>query len=163
MGKRGPPPKPTKLKKLEGTYRKDRAAGGGEEMAPAPGTPIRPKWLDAEAKREWDRVVPQLAELGVLADIDGSMLADYCAAHALAVKAAAQYQREGLMLRTPFGPQKHPMIKVAQEARGQARLLAGEFGLSPSARSRVKLKEKPPETDPTEAFLFDGPKLVKPA
>lgn len=160
MGRRGPPPKPSKLKKLEGTFRKDRAAGG-TEMVPAAGVPVRPSWLDPEAKKEWARIVPQLAQLGVLTDIDGSMLADYCAAHSLAVKAAKQYQREGLVIKTPFGPQRHPMIKVAQEARSQARLLAGEFGLSPSARSRVKIPEKPPATDTTEAFLFGGPKLVK--
>lgn len=159
MGRRGPPPKPTALKRLEGTYRKDRAARN--EVQVAPGVPARPEWLDAEAKREWDRVVPKLAQLGVLTDLDGSMLADYCATHSIAVKAAKRVQREGLMLKGPFGPVRNPLIKVAQEARAQARLLAAEFGLSPASRSRVSAAEKPKEEDKSEAFLFGGPRLVK--
>jgi P27 family predicted phage terminase small subunit len=136
MGKRGPPAKPTKLKKLEGTFRPDRAVANELELTP--GIPERPDWLDAEGKREWDRVVPQLAAKGILCDVDQGMLANYCAALSLAVKATKAYQKQGLTVKTPFGPQKNPMIKVAQEARAQAKQLE----------------------DKTENFLFGTPKLV---
>lgn len=176
MGKRGPPPKPSKQKMLEGTYRKDRAAKN--EIAPLPGTPVRPSWLDARARREWDRVVPQLAALGVLSDVDQALLADYCAAQGLAQKAQEQLNRQGLVITVPGGAkQKNPLIKIAQEARAQARLLAAEFGLSPSSRSRISAPDKDEglaeanermkaaaqtsaPTDKTEEFLF-GPRLVK--
>lgn len=159
MGKRGPPPKPTKLKKLEGTYRKDRDIGG--ELAPPPGTPTIPKWLDEEAKAEWARIVPQLVELGVLTGLDGGALERYCVAHSNWVRAQLDVQKKGAVLKTPFGPQKNPNVKIALEERAAARQLAGELGLSPSARSRVKVPEKPAAEDNTEAFLFGPPQLVK--
>lgn len=170
MGKRGPPPKPSKLKKLQGTYRRDRAAP--KEMAPPAGAPVRPGWLDAEGKREWDLVVPQLAACGILATIDAAMLADYCAAHSLAVRATKRYQREGLMVADGDRRVKNPLIKVAQEARAQARLLAAEFGLSASSRSRISVpdwkpggagastaKAAPATADQVEDFLF-RPKVI---
>lgn len=160
MGRRGPPPKPTRQKKLEGTHRKDRAAIN--EVAPPPGVPERPDWLDKEACAEWDRVVPQLAALGILATVDRALLAAYCTAHSLAVDATRKYQKDGLMLKTKQGTFKHPMIKVAQEARSQARLLAAEFGLSPAGRTRISApqsgeSDEAKKKKKAEAFLFqDG-------
>lgn len=180
MGKRGPPPKPSKLKKLQGTHRKDRAARN--ELEAKPGVPAMPSWLNAEARAEWRRIVPQLEALGILSDVDGGMLADYCTAHALAVNATKKYQREGMVKTINGQLQKHPAVKIAQEARAQARLLAAEFGLSPSSRSRIsapaadeglssanaRMKNaKPagaaPEPDKTETFLFKKPQLVRTA
>jgi P27 family predicted phage terminase small subunit len=144
MGKRGPPPKPSKLKQLQGSYRPDRAAPN--EMAPPPGVPDRPAWLDAEARKEWDRVVPQLVAVGVLTSLDGSMLANYCAAHSLAVRATRRYQEDGLMIDGPREgvKVKHPMIQVAKEARAQARLIGDEFGLTSSSRSRIRTPDWTP-------------------
>ncbi len=159
MGRRGPPPKPSAQKKLEGTYRKDRAAGGNE-LAPPPGVPVAPKWLDKEAKAEWARVVPQLVELAVLTGLDGGALERYCVAHSNWIRAQLDVQKKGQVIKTPFGPQKNPSLKIALEERAAARQLAGELGLSPSARSRVKVPEKPPKADETEAFLFPKPVLV---
>lgn len=136
MGKRGPPPKPSKLKKLQGTFRPDRVPP--KEMAPPPGTPARPEWLDEEAAAEWDRVVPQLVACGVLCDVDRASLANYCAAVSLAAQATREYQEDGLMIDGPNETKvKHPMIAVAKEARAQARLLGAEFGLTASSRSRI--------------------------
>lgn len=173
-GRRGPPPKPSKLKKLQGTFRKDRAAP--RELVAKPGVPPRPTWLNAEGRAEWERVVPQLQALGILSTIDQSMLADYCTAHALAVNATKKYQREGMTIKVNGQLQKHPAVKIAQEARSQAARLAGEFGLSPSSRTRIstpsaddalgaaneKMKRADPSAPPDAAadFLFK-PRLVK--
>lgn len=158
MGKRGPPPLPTAVKKLRGTLEKSRELGRNE-MAPPPGVPVRPDWLDDEAAAEWDRVVPELESLGMLAVIDRARLADYCTAQSLAVEATKTYQREGLLLEINGQLQRHPAVKIAQEARAQAARLAAEFGLSPSSRTRVKAPEKASEIDETEAFLF-APKVI---
>lgn len=158
MGKRGPPPKPSAQKKLEGTYRKDRAARN--EFAPKRATPTRPSYLDKLGRELWDFVVPILMERGVLTIVDGEGLARYCAAHSLEVKATQKYQREGLMLKTPYGPQTHPMIKVAKEARAEADRLGAKFGLTPS--DRTKISEPPPKDKPEDpvakaaGFLFGG-------
>lgn len=163
MGRRGPAPKPTKLKKLEGTYRKDRDIG--RELTPPPGVPEPPAWMRKKQQKlalaEWDRVVPQLAELGVLTGLDGGALERYCVAHSNWVKAQADVDAKGMVLKTPFGPQKNPSLKIALEERNAARQLAAELGLSPSARSRVKVPEKKADGDATGDFLFGPPQLVK--
>jgi len=161
MGKRGPPPKPAALKKLEGTYRADRDAGGS--LTPPPAVPERPSWFDKDARAEWDRVVPQLVELGVLTGLDGGALERYCVAHANWLQAQKRLQKVGPIVKTPFGPQKNPDLKIALDERAAAKQLAQELGLSPSARSRVKAPEKAKPEDDAADFLFGGPRLVEPA
>src|SRR5712664_3193365 len=79
--------KPTALKVLHGTFRKDRAVHN--ELAPTPGAPVCPPWLNKLAKAEWARIVPELAAAGVLSMVDGAALEGYCSNFALAVR----YQR----------------------------------------------------------------------
>ena len=157
MGRRGPPPKPQALKKLQGTYRKDRDPGNAP--APPPGVPICPKWLKGAAREEWDRVVPQLVELGWITGLDGAQLERYCDAHGNWLRARADVEKRGVTIKGPFGPTNNPNLKRAFDERKEADRLAQELGLSPSARSRVKVAEKKPVVDEAEEFLF-GPKLV---
>lgn len=145
MGRGGRPRKPTAKKKLEGTYRADRAARN--ELTLPPGMPPRPSWLNTEARAEWDRVAPTLHAAGVLSLLDGGRLADYCAAHSLAVEATRLYQEEGIVVDSPQGQKAHPAVGTAKEARAQARQLAGEFGLTPAGRSRVSAPSKPGESE----------------
>lgn len=184
MGLRGPPPEPSDVKKAKGTYRADRAARN--EVKAKPGVPKCPAFLKGEARKEWARVVPQLEQLGILSELDQGRLADYCAAHGLAVDATRKYSsrgKDGGLMVTINGSQrvKNPLIKIAQEARAQARLLAQEFGLTPSARSRISAPDKDQaladsneriknnasgataEAKAADGFFnYERPKLVKP-
>lgn len=131
-------------------------------MKPELATPGMPDWLVGEAAKEWKRVVPLLEEVRVLTELDQSMLAMYCAAHGLAVEATRRYLKEGLLPKAKgLMKHKHPLIKVAQEARAQALRLGAEFGLSPASRTRVASDPKPKDgaKDDSENFLF-GPKLT---
>lgn len=159
---------PSAVKKRNGTFRPSRAAKNEVEVTL--GRPDMPDWIarDPIAREEWDHIVPILEQARVLADPDKAMLADYCAAHSLAVNATIRYMKEGLVPRAKRGAKMahiHPMIKVAQEARNQAARLGAEFGLSPASRSRVSAvpkksdegEEKKPKDD---VPLFGPPKLV---
>lgn len=139
-----------------------------------------PEWLDERAQLEWRRIVDILDEAGVLASSDMGLLADYCSAHSLAVRATIAYQEDGLMQEKKFEKMMkdpkvgnsahlsvgklHPMIKVAQEARQQAMRLGIEFGLSPAARSRISVDDSQrmskPKNDKDADFMFSPPKLV---
>lgn len=163
MGKRGPPPLPTSVKKARGTLRAGRTVA--TEIHPPEAVPGMPTWLDKEARAEWKRVMPQLEALRIMTDLDRAMFANYCATLSLAVRATIAYQNEGLTIEVGTGKSsqtwKHPMIAVAQEARAQAMRLGGEFGMSPASRTRVGAPpEKPRGSDKDENFLFDKPKLV---
>lgn len=78
MGKRGPRPKPTALKELEGTARKDRAAAN--EPRPHVRVPSPPMWLGPDAKNEWRRITKELAALRMVSLLDRTTLGLYCQA-----------------------------------------------------------------------------------
>lgn len=89
-----------------------------------------PSWLDDEAKKEWRRLVPELKSLELLTNVDVTSLAIYCDAVSKYISAPDDAR-----------------LKWAQVIR---QYLA-EFGLSPSAR----LKLRPPEKKEKPKSEFD--------
>ena len=154
MGLRGPAPKPTALKLLEGTFRADRAPAN--EPTPDAATPDMPAWVkrDADARKEWSRIVPVLAKLGVLTALDGGVLEGYIASHARAVKAERALKRKGLIVQTPFGPKTNPAIKIAKDAWAEVRQASHALGLNPAARSRISVPKAPDAPDAKRNFLL---------
>ena len=63
MGRRGPPPTPTPMLKLRGSWRADVNRA---EPQPEMGKPKCPDWIDVYAKAAWKQLVPQLEQMGVL-------------------------------------------------------------------------------------------------
>ena len=157
MGRRGPAPKPTELKKLEGTYRKDRAARN-EVVAP-PGAPPRPETLTQAALARWDELVPILLERGTLAKEDGAILEAHCRAFAT----WKEYQRRAEkrpMVRTPYGDRVNPAAAEARQWESRATQTGDRLGLNASARSRVGKPEKPkPDAKPADGTPLVGPSL----
>lgn len=157
MGRRGPPPKPTALKKLEGTYRPDRAASN-EVVAPVQAPP-RPD-LKGVAAAKWDEIVPILLARGTLSLEDGAILEAYCRGYDM----WARYQRaaeKSPIVKTPFGPKVNPAAGEARKWETRLTTMGDRLGLNAAARSRVSAPEKRPEGDATEDFLFGPPRLVK--
>src|SRR3989337_534358 len=101
MGRRGPPPKPTALKLLQGNPGQHRL--NQAEPKPASVVPNRPGWLLPNAKREWSRLVQELQELGLLTNLDRAALAGYCQAYARAIRAEAVIEEKGETFLTPNG------------------------------------------------------------
>jgi P27 family predicted phage terminase small subunit len=146
MGSRGPARTPTKVLQLRGTYRKDRhgdPAGEPEfelvtEMPPPPG------FLDEMAAFEWHRVGPELIEKQLLTVADMAAFTLYCINVSRVVACEREIAKDGLTIETPQGfLQAHPMISVGRQAGAEVRKFAQEFGLTPSARSRVKATPAP--------------------
>lgn len=71
----GRPPKPTALKKLDGTFRADRAI----TEAPTTGKPTCPAWMtDPDARKEFRRLAKMLGQLGLVGSADSNLLVRYC-------------------------------------------------------------------------------------
>lgn len=159
---------PSAIKKANGTYRPSRAAKGEVSFPVTRLTP--PEWLDEEALKEWERIVPLLDSVKVLTEPDLLALANYCTTASVAINATKKVNAEGLMSKTMRGSKMtrvNPLIKVAQEARAQCLRFAIEFGLTPAARSRIVGQapkgegEGGEKKDDAEDFLFTHPpKLV---
>ncbi len=145
MGARGPRPKPTALRVLEGN--KGKRALPQSEPVPPPDMPSCPDYLNNYARGEWNRIAESLYLMGTLAKIDQTMLAAYCIAYSRWRHAEEDLERmaqtdattHAAVIRTKQGNLiQNPMVGVANTARREMQRLAAEFGLSPSARTQIE-------------------------
>jgi P27 family predicted phage terminase small subunit len=145
---RGRRPKPTRLKVLTGNPGK-RPLNANEPM-PDIVTPDCPIELGPVARREWDRLVTELAPLRILTNLDVAALASYCGAFALWVEATEAIGKYGAMVKSPSGyPIQSPYISIANRQVELMMRIASEFGFTPASRSRISM---PPQHEPN---LFD--------
>ncbi len=143
MGKRGPKPRPDRLK----------LAGGSRASA----LPECPSHLDPIAAKEWGRMVEVLAEAGLLTRTDGSVLALYCSAFSRWIRACEKIREQedntgnGLTEITGQGSLKvSPHVQIAAAAEAQMMRLLAEFGATPSSRARVSAPAEAPEDEFTK-------------
>jgi P27 family predicted phage terminase small subunit len=151
LGRRGPAPKPDKLKALEGNPGKRKL----NLDAPEPeGIPTCPSGLSQTAKNEWRRVARELHNLGLLTRIDRSALAVYCDAYEKWIRATEILDREGLTMEyeNKAGAVNiiaRPEVNIATKYAQLVKSFCAEFGLTPSSRCRLLLP-KDKETDQFE-------------
>lgn len=150
----GRPPKPTQIKKLQGTDQPCRTLKN--EMQPeAISLPECPAWLNDYAQDEWYIVTGELEALKMLSAMDIAMLASYCQQIAIIRIANEQLKSEdyALVVDTPNGAlQPNPLLGIINKATDVALKIAGQFGFTPAARTRIRVPEKPPE-DPFTNYL----------
>ncbi|WP_010498526.1 phage terminase small subunit P27 family [Paenibacillus elgii] len=143
MGQRGPKTKPTELKLLQGTYRADRAPENEPKPKQPSTVPDPPSYFDATAKKEWKRLAPELIRLGLLTIADFSAFEAYCLSYSRLVTATKSLKKAGSMFHeytnkagaSNFVPR--PEIAVVQKESIVIKAFCAEFGLSPSARTRI--------------------------
>ena len=153
---RGQPPKPTRLKLIQGN------PGGrpvnAKEAVLAAEIPQQPDNLSAEARKHWARNAPLLGGCGLLTPVDGDMFAVYCEALARMWEAMEHIRAEGAIVVTATGyPIQSPWCSIMKEAQGAVHRFGVEFGLSPASRSRVVVDDRAKQDDFDE-FLSRGKK-----
>lgn len=137
----GRPPKPAGLKLIEGRGNGTDSGGRKVNVGPefARSAPEPPDWLPAEARDEWNRVVPELDRLGLLKSIDRTSLASYCMTWERFVEASQIVMREGMVIHDDKQgkAQRHPALLTAEAASRELRSWAMLFGLTPAAEQRL--------------------------
>jgi P27 family predicted phage terminase small subunit len=137
---KGRPKKPTALKVLEGNPGKRPLPVN--EPKPVEIAPDCPEHLDDEAKKEWERIAPELESLGLLTYIDKAALAGYCQAWSRWVEAEMILKKHGILVKSPNGfPMQSPALAIANKAMEQIKEYLVEFGMSPASRTRVKAQK----------------------
>jgi len=155
MATRGRKPKPTALKKLEGNPGKRPL----NENEPKPKIAISgcPDWLDNEAKEEWERMGSILQNMGILTEIDTTAFAGYCQAYARWKEAEKFLSQYGSTFKTPNGYlQQVPQVSIAQTNLKLVLKFCEQFGLTPSARSRIVVNKPVEDTDDEMEKLLRG-------
>lgn len=141
MGKRGPAKTPTAIAILRGSRLRGRHS---EPLPSLPATaPDPPAHLDTLAAAEWRCVVPELHALGLLSVLDLRALEAYCAASAIVRRCADVLEAEGMTYTTTTKGgatmhRKRPEVDIYFAALATMHRIGAEFGLSPSARTRLE-------------------------
>lgn len=119
------PRKPTHLKAISGTARKDRAPESVVDLPLVEDVPVAPDWMpNAHAVKEWDRLVSILMANKLLTEAALSPLAHMCALHGKIVQLYAAGEA--------------PTASMS----GTLRNLQNDFGLTPVAQGKVSLGGK---------------------
>ncbi len=151
----GRPPKPTSIKVLEGNPGK-RALPKNEPKPPV-GEVALPRPLQGNALAAWGRLVPLLQSMRVLSLADAEKLALGCEALGDYLDLRARIKKVGRVYTTititgckVYRPR--PEVAMMTDAWKKASTILSEFGLSPSARSKVQAIVEE-EEDPFAQFL----------
>lgn len=148
MGERGPKPLPANVHALRGN-RSRLTATQLDDVRPPAAIPDAPAHLIAEALEEWNRITPLLMELGLITEIDRATLAAYCQNYGRWVNAELKIAKLNAMPdgdghggeigTTPSGyKQISVLLQISNRALEMYTKYAAEFGMTPSARSRVR-------------------------
>lgn len=134
----GPAPKPTELKKLQGNPGKRPI--NDDEPQPERVAPAMPADLMEKAAQFWEAYAPKLEKMGLLTELDGMTFTMMTIHYHVAWQAAQVIEREGLDSLDENGAQrKHPLLQVLRDNSSMMLRYAKEFGMTPSARSRIAI------------------------
>ena len=133
----GPPPTPHNLLAPDSF----RRGLGSDEPSPDVKIPTPPTWLCTRGRAEWKRLTRELKKVGLITELDRTILALHCNA----VADVAQLRRvieEGVIVRGPEIARMNDAIYLLMKT-GQ------QFGLTPSSRRGLRLQRPtPPAKDP---------------
>lgn len=134
MGKRGPKPKPTALRLLEGNP-------GHKPINESEPKPERaawleaPEWLGDHGRAKWFALVPHLGAVGLFTVLDADALAMYCEAWDEFFAARAEIEASGIVACAGSGAEyQHPAVGIKNKAIQRIRQFAQDFGMTPAAR-----------------------------
>jgi len=143
--------KPTEMKLLEGTYRKDRAGKNPPvQYGNILSIPEPPPGLNDGAKKAWPRISEILINSGVLQEIDIEPLAAYCNEMGVYWEATLICQKNGYIGND--GRRNSASI-VARDALKNAMQLMALFGITPVNREKLRMEAKPETTDPMKQYF----------
>ena len=150
----GRKPLPSNVKEFKGTQRKSRTNTNEPEYAAASTLP--PEFLDDMAREQWVEICPKLVASGVMRDIDKSALAMFCQSYSRWRAASAEVGAQGMLIASPSGyPIQNPYLPIANKAFEQMLKIMAEFGMTPSARSRVIAAKPNEEKESKTAKYFN--------
>lgn len=143
IGERGPVPIPH-------ARRTNKRLSTGKVVPVA--APEMPDDMDGEAAAEWQRIVPDIEAMGLIATLDRSVLIRYCRAWADWVDIDQKLRDTGLLVKgARNGVVRNPLWMMRSDVEGTLEALEKQLGLTPAARLRAGVKHEEPEADDSKA------------
>lgn len=141
MGQRGPAPKSTKMRVLEGVP--GHRPLNENEPEPDAGA-VCPEWLSDDAKEQWAYFAPVLERCGILTEADRLTLAQYCDSAANWIKATKKVATlDSLVNSMGRTPKLSGPVMVQRNYADLMLKFGSKLGLSPSDRTGIKATPKP--------------------
>lgn len=162
------PRKPTRTKIIQGTFRKDQAPKNEPKPPEISDEPKPPAYLPTYGKKLWKRLVPQLRDLGLLAELYLPALEMTCLNYGIVVenwrviKGSKRELPTGQVLKGMHAylwgnnSQTIPELIAMQKGMAAFKGFLALFGMSPSDMSGIDLPELPKTADPMEKLLDEG-------
>ena len=153
---RGRKPQPTHLKLVKGNPGR-RPMNENEPTPPREEIPAAPAHLTANARPAWERLAPLLHGMGVLtaADVTAFERACECYAeirHCQTVIETLGGTYETRTVANGFMVRARPEVAQLADADRRFRSWVSEFGLTPAARTRIKI-EPGKSVDPIDSYF----------
>lgn len=151
-----PKPTPTALKLIQGNPGK-RAINKAEPKKIKANLKT-PSHLDPIAKTQWKKLSVVLDELGVLSETDLSALEQCCETYARIRRLRKEISKLGGTTYKSVKPdgevlwKAYPQVAQLERAETNHKSFLSELGLTPSARSKVQVKEQSEGTDPRDKY-----------
>lgn len=149
----GRKPKPTALKLIQGTLRKDRA--NMREPKPSGDLLEPPTYFSIEQSEVWNYAIAN-APKGLLKRLDISILEIWVTAYVTYRESALKVKQLGQVIKSPSGyPIVNPYLSNMNKQASIMMKASSEMGFTPTSRSRIVLAEEAIEDD-AWAVLANG-------
>ena len=136
MGERGPAPIPYEILSKRGSHHA-RGPRVAKAPRPEPGIPSCPGWMTKGAKAAWRMLAKMLLPMGVATKADRNSMTRYCVLWDRWRKVEDAIVVKGQTFEGKEGPKIRPEVKIAAQLAEQLARMEREFGLTPSARTRI--------------------------
>src|SRR6516162_2814097 len=169
---RGRKPKPISLQIAEGDRRKRGRLKLATKSSPQPahGLPACPHYLRGHARSAWNVWSAELQAMGLDSAADAQLLEAACVNFQTAVRAQLKIEKQGEVIDEPIisrdtgqiighRSKKNPWVAIRDHAQRLLLSFCSEFGLSPSARTRLNITA-PSHSDADIEALLNGPMLT---
>ena len=147
---------PDKIKQIQGTDRRDRMSGDRPifKLVEVSNMPEPPTYMNEVAANVYHEVCKQMIELGLVNNANFPLMVSYAQNIGKYHDAEMQLAKEGFTIevRDEAGllvkKIVNPLNRISNEAMALALRIGSEFGLTPSAQTKIMSLIKKPETNP---------------
>lgn len=152
------PRQPTQLKVLNGGRIRDDRDALKQQAQPEIGMPACPAWLDAKMRKKWQTIGPELVNLGLLTVIDGDIFAGYVETATRYGEVCEKIESIGDCIdQTPNGFMVQSVLfQLRNSLQKQMVALGREFGMTPAARSSIKVNTEQGDLFGSDFEQFTG-------